>query len=947
MNNEIRLHIPAIPYTITRDEYSHDAFTGKVKRFSPMMRSRGFEVYHYGVETSESGASKDIELMTKDEWTDLRIQTIQWLNPKLTLEEAIKENIDPTFVVSELSNWDSPLCKEFNKRLYIKIRENFRDKKTDIICLPLGRTYDYAIKELDGIKIESGIGYSGSYLNYRIFESNSWMSRTLGVENKQPNNYWFVIPNYFDTNEFKLSLIPKPLKIGYLGRLNSVKGCGIIVEIAKKFPHVDFVLCGNGDPIPFLKAPNIFYKEPIHGQERSQFLGDCTAFLHLAKYLEPFGGGAVEAQLCGTPVISSDWGAMVETVEQFKTGFRGHTLADYCYGIQMALDGKFDRNYIRERAVNLYDMNKLAYNYEYAFKSILDIHNGKNGWYSPDTYNIHLLKNKNNELLVDTIHVEPRIYIFIVYYGLFPNYFQLYLDSVGINKDILTVFLVTDIDLSIYNLPTNLIHIHIGVQDVKKRISDLLFKIYNKRVLEDELIKTNYKLVDFKIVYPLLFDDYLQKYNIKNTDYVGWGDCDLIYGKLSNFIKFDKEFEIIGGWHGHLCAIKNTDSFKNNFTAIPNYFELVTNNSKTFLTDEIAYREPLKTYLKHNNFKMFYTNNYFCDIVPECFYSKFRNDYKSYIKNFFHTYNPLINISHLYYDKIKSKLMLTYDNGKVDEVLYCHLQKRKMLLPFTIYNNGYYINQDCFSQIPLKIWQTWETNQLPPKMKENVDNLKEQHLTFEYNLVDASERYNFIKINFPECVLKAYEALIPGAYKADLWRYCVLYIHGGIYMDIKLKFCNGYNLYKLIDKDHFIRDGIYIENNKEYRSICNGFICCDKGNTELLTTIFNIVYNVSLQYYGLTPFCPTGPRLLGKYINFNNFIYSHGGIIGDSKIRNINTNENIIEFYKDYEVDRPLNDNYYINLWNNKNIYNICDIELSKVYLEINNYMQLRTKLSS
>ena len=143
------------------------------------------------------------------------------------------------------------------------------------------------------------------------------------------------------------------------------------------------------------------------------------------------------------------------------------------------------------------------------------------------------------------------------------------------------------------------------------------------------------------------------------------------------------------------------------------------------------------------------------------------------------------------------------------------------------------------------------------------------------------------------------------------------------------------------------RDGIYIENNKEYRSICNGFICCDKGNTELLTTIFNIVYNVSLQYYGLTPFCPTGPRLLGKYINFNNFIYSHGGIIGDSKIRNINTNENIIEFYKDYEVDRPLNDNYYINLWNNKNIYNICDIELSKVYLEINNYMQLRTKLSS
>ena len=60
--SKIRLHILAIPHTITRDEYSHCAFTGKVLRFSPMMRSRGFEVFHYGVETSESGADKDINL---------------------------------------------------------------------------------------------------------------------------------------------------------------------------------------------------------------------------------------------------------------------------------------------------------------------------------------------------------------------------------------------------------------------------------------------------------------------------------------------------------------------------------------------------------------------------------------------------------------------------------------------------------------------------------------------------------------------------------------------------------------------------------------------------------------------------------------------------------------------------------------------------------------------
>ena len=71
----IRLHIPAVCHTIKREEFSHCAFTGKVLRFAPMMRSRGFEVYHYGVETSESGADVNIQLMTKVEWSDLRVKS--------------------------------------------------------------------------------------------------------------------------------------------------------------------------------------------------------------------------------------------------------------------------------------------------------------------------------------------------------------------------------------------------------------------------------------------------------------------------------------------------------------------------------------------------------------------------------------------------------------------------------------------------------------------------------------------------------------------------------------------------------------------------------------------------------------------------------------------------------------------------------------------------------
>ena len=45
----------------------------------------------------------------------------------------------------------------------------------------------------------------------------------------------------------------------------------------------------------------------------------------------------------------------------------------------------------------------------------------------------------------------------------------------------------------------------------------------------------------------------------------------------------------------------------------------------------------------------------------------------------------------------------------------------------------------------------------------------------------------FLAMTFPTDVVYAYDLLIPTAFKADLWRYCILYMFGGVYMDIKYK----------------------------------------------------------------------------------------------------------------------------------------------------------------
>jgi hypothetical protein len=107
--NGIRLHMPAIPHTITHSDYSHCAFTGKVLRFAPMMRSRGFEVFHYGVEGSEPDATENIQLMTRAEWAELRLASAKQVFPKKTEAELKAQLADPTAFVGNLANYDTVL----------------------------------------------------------------------------------------------------------------------------------------------------------------------------------------------------------------------------------------------------------------------------------------------------------------------------------------------------------------------------------------------------------------------------------------------------------------------------------------------------------------------------------------------------------------------------------------------------------------------------------------------------------------------------------------------------------------------------------------------------------------------------------------------------------------------------------------------------------------------
>jgi len=86
--------------------------------------------------------------------------------------------------------------------------------------------------------------------------------------------------------------------------------------------------------------------------------------------------------------------------------------------------------------------------------------------------------------------------------------------------------------------------------------------------------------------------------------------------------------------------------------------------------------------------------------------------------------------------------------------------------------------------IPKILFQTFETANLTPGMqsaRESWLSLNPQWKTIFYA---AEERRGFIAQKFGNDVLAAYDRLDSGAFKADLWRYCVLHEFGGAYADI-------------------------------------------------------------------------------------------------------------------------------------------------------------------
>ena len=236
--------------------------------------------------------------------------------------------------------------------------------------------------------------------------------------------------------------------------------------------------------------------------------------------------------------------------------------------------------------------------------------------------------------------------------------------------------------------------------------------------------------------------------------------------------------------------------------------------------------------------------------------------------------------------------------------------KRTLNIPYPM--KSYYNNI-----IPLNIFQTWVSKNLPKKMSDTIEKMKQNNPAFKHHLFDDNDCREFIKDNFNIEILNAFDSLIPGAYKADLWRYCILFKYGGIYLDVKYKPVKGFKLINLTEKEHFVID-------RDNVGIYNALIVSLPNNAYLWKAIQAIVLNVKNKFYGSNNLEPTGPRLLSKIIPKNNLIdMRHDYLINMDNRYIIYKNFLIFKSYNGYIQESASNSNksHYSVLWENKNIY--------------------------
>jgi len=330
-----------------------------------MLRSLDHEVIFYGGEGSEVDAHEFVQVISAGE------------------RSACYGDYDMAREFFRHDRSDAAL-ELFNANTIQAIRQ--RQQPGDFLLCSMGNYHQpvaQAMYSFPLFVVEPGVGYEGVFAQFRAFESYAWMHYIYGRMGQLDGNWYdAVIPNYFDPVEFPLQTRKDDYAL-FIGRIIRRKGLDVAVQVTRAL-GLRLVVAGQGslksvDESLDIDDPHVELVGSVGPQARAKLLGHARVVFAPTYYIEPFGGVAVEAQLCGTPVITTDWGAFSETVVHGVTGYRCRTFDDFVWATQHV--DELDPLDCRAYAAANYSLERVQCMFEEYFARIADL--ARQGWYEP------------------------------------------------------------------------------------------------------------------------------------------------------------------------------------------------------------------------------------------------------------------------------------------------------------------------------------------------------------------------------------------------------------------------------------------------------------------------------------------------------------------------------------------------------------------------------------
>jgi mannosyltransferase OCH1-like enzyme len=164
-------------------------------------------------------------------------------------------------------------------------------------------------------------------------------------------------------------------------------------------------------------------------------------------------------------------------------------------------------------------------------------------------------------------------------------------------------------------------------------------------------------------------------------------------------------------------------------------------------------------------------------------------------------------------------------------------------------------------KIPFIIHQTYFTNQMNTDIYQTCMTIKNMNPEYDYAFYDDKKCREYIQTNYPPEYLKAYDMVIPGAYKADVFRYLLLYREGGVYMD-----CKSSTMVPLRD---FIPSNatFAVFRDRPTGALLNSFMAVTPSHPIVKIVIDMTIDNILNKRYNNNSLDITGPQTLGRAFN--------------------------------------------------------------------------------